>query len=48
MLRLVEFIEIEIKTFKVKFKKELEKNEYFNAFIGEWMTRLTKKYYRLI
>ena len=47
-LRLVEYIEKEIKMFKIKFKKELEKLEYVNAELSNWIQRVTDNFYSII
>jgi hypothetical protein len=48
MSRLVAFIENEVRNLKIKFKKELDKNDELAALVCDWIQKLTKNYYLLI
>ena len=47
-LRLVEYIEKETKLFKIKFKRQLEKNDYICAELSDWIKKVTKKFYSVV
>lgn len=48
MTKLVNFIDTENQNFRIKFKKEIDKNVEINSILSNWINKLTKNYYALI